>query len=721
MLAKITGFISFFLLIIDGLTAQPQPIEIGANTLHKIGEQVEVFSTSEDFSINQVMQQGYFQPVDTKVPNLGISNQTHWIRFSVKNPDSFKKILLDINNPILDIVNLYKKLDNGYEVVLSGEVVPINKRYLNHQDFIFPLDFKGYQQERVFILEVKSGEQVILPLVLGESEVVEENLLLRNLIMGLYFGLILVMFFYNIFIYFTTRDSSYLIYVLYILSVGLVQANLQGFTYKFLWPFSPWMATHSIYILNTTTAFLAVAFMRSFVHIKELLPKLNRWFNLFLLLYVVGLVIAFIGEYNTAYSIMNIAALLLSFYMLVVLALAVRRGSRPAKFFLIAWSVFLMGIIVFVLKDASVIPYNNFTAFILHIGSGLEVVLLSFGLADKINLLKKEKEESQKLALEASKENERIVKEQNIMLEAKVEIRTKELRSTNNDLEKTLSDLKSAQTQLVDQEKMASLGQLTAGIAHEINNPINFVTSNVSPLKRDVEDVFEVLDKYSVIEDGNQFDSEKENIEALKDEIEIDFVRSEIQSLLKGIEEGAQRTAEIVRGLKVFSRMDEQDLKRVDLREGIESTLTLLRSSMQNKIDVIRDYEVVGNVECFSGKLNQVFMNILSNCIHAILASGKETGELRISLKNKDEDNVTIVFADNGIGMPEDVKQRIFEPFFTTKKVGEGTGLGMSISYSIIEKHHGEIQVKSEHGEGTTFYITLPKMQSAQDEEELVQ
>ena len=721
MLARIIGFISFFLLIIFGANAQPGPIVVEANTLHKIGQQAEVFSTSEELSIKQVMEQGNFQPIDTKVPNLGVSNQTHWIRFTVKSQDSFEKILLDINNPILDIVNLYKKLENGYEVVLSGEKVPIHKRYLNHQDFIFPLDFKDYQQERDFILEVKSGEQVILPLVLGESEAVEENLLLRDLIMGLYFGLILVMFFYNIFIYFTTRDSSYLIYVFYILSVGLVQANLQGFTYKFLWPSSPWMATHSIYILNTTTAFLAVAFMRSFVHIKQLLPKLNRWLNLFLLLYIVGLVIAIMGEYNTAYSFMNVAALLLSFYMLVVLALAVRRGSRPAKFFLIAWSVFLVGIIIFVLKDASVIPYNTFTAFILQIGSGLEVVLLSFGLADKINLLKKEKEESQKQALEASKENERIVKQQNIMLEAQVDVRTKELRSTNHDLEKTLSDLKSAQTQLVDQEKMASLGQLTAGIAHEINNPINFVTSNVSPLKRDVDDIFEVLDKYDVIKDGSQFDAEKESIEALKEEIEIEFVRSEIQSLLKGIEEGAQRTAEIVRGLKLFSRMDEQDLKRVDLREGIESTLTLLRSSMQNKIEVIRDYEVVGNIECFSGKLNQVFMNILSNCIHAILASGKESGELRISLKNKDADNVVIVFADNGIGMPEEVKQRIFEPFFTTKKVGEGTGLGMSISYSIIEKHHGEIEVKSEHGNGTVFYITLPKMQSTQDEEELVQ
>lgn len=702
------------IVLLFSLAGFAKDIIIEPNTLNKLGKGMQVFSTEEDLTVHQVLIQGAFMPIDSEVPNLGVSNKTHWIKFTIHNKESINNLLIDINNPILDVVNLYTETAAGYDLVVSGEQVPISDRYLEHQDFLFPLDLAPGEKKN-YLLQVKSGEQVLLPVLAGETGVVMQNLLLRNVIMGLYFGLILVMFFYNLFIYFTTKDRSYLTYVVYILSVGLVQANLQGFTYKFLWPNSPWLAANSVYILNTTTAILAVTFMRGFVHIKDYLPKLNRVLDVFLLLYVGSLLLAIFGNYNFAYTLMNFTALALSIYMLVILGMAVQRGSRPAKFFMLAWSVFLVGVILFVFKDASIIPHNNLTAAILQIGSGAEVILLSFGLADKINTLKKEKEESQKMALEASKENERIVREQNMILEAKVSERTKELRDANTDLETALTNLKNAQTQLVDQEKMASLGQLTAGIAHEINNPINFVTSNVSPLKRDVSDVFEVLDKYGEITSGEQFDTEKEAIEELKEEVELDFVRTEINSLLKGIEEGASRTAEIVRGLKVFSRMDEQDLKRVDLREGINSTLTLLRSSMHGRIDVERNYEVVGNVECYAGKLNQVFMNILSNSIHAILAANREHGSLKIAILNKDADNVLITIEDNGTGMPDHVKQRIFEPFFTTKKVGEGTGLGMSISYSIIEKHNGTIEVETKNGEGTKFLISLPKLQTEEN------
>jgi len=196
----------------------------------------------------------------------------------------------------------------------------------------------------------------------------------------------------------------------------------------------------------------------------------------------------------------------------------------------------------------------------------------------------------------------------------------------------------------------------------------------------------------------------------LKEEIDIDFVKEEIASLLKGIGEGASRTAEIVRGLKVFSRMDEQDIKRVDIIQGIESTITLLRSSTQGRIEFVRDYNNIPMIECYAGKLNQVFMNLLSNAIHAVLSKEglEKDGYIRIGVRD-DGDFIKIIFEDNGTGMSDDVKQKIFEPFFTTKQVGEGTGLGMSITFSIIEKHRGTLEVESEAGVGSTFIIRLPK------------
>ena len=344
------------------------------------------------------------------------------------------------------------------------------------------------------------------------------------------------------------------------------------------------------------------------------------------------------------------------------------------------------------------------------LGSALEVILLSFALADRINQLKKEKDEEQSARLAAIEENERIVREQNIVLEAKVEDRTKELEQSNSDLNKTLSNLKEAQSQLVDAEKMASLGQMTAGIAHELNNPINFVSSNVTPLRRDLDDVFEVLTAYEKleVEDQNLKQAFKE-IDDLKEELELDFIKDEIQSLIQGIEEGANRTATIVKGLRVFSRLDEDALKRASVNECLESTLIVVKSAIDGAVIVDKRFDQnLPVINCYPGKLNQVFMNIITNAAQATKKNGKE--EKRVSISTSfDDHNVFIKISDNGIGMDEKTKLKIFDPFFTTKEVGEGTGLGLSIVLGIMNDHNGKIEVESTLGEGTEFLLTLSR------------
>ena len=260
--------------------------------------------------------------------------------------------------------------------------------------------------------------------------------------------------------------------------------------------------------------------------------------------------------------------------------------------------------------------------------------------------------------------------------------------------------LRRSQQQIVESDRMASLGQLTAGVAHEINNPVNFVVSSAAPLRRDVEDILDAVARYEELLAAS---GQEGAVARIRRDVQMDDVMDEVKQLLTGIEEGGKRTAEIVKGLRSFSRVDEGDLKPVSITEGIESTLVLLRRQYEPQIEIVREYEPAPEVMCFPGQLNQVFMNLLVNAIQAIHGQGT----IRIRVRGI-EDAVEVQIADSGQGMPEDVKKRIFEPFFTTKDVGVGTGLGLAITYGIIERHQGSIEVDSVPGEGTTFTLRFP-------------
>lgn len=257
--------------------------------------------------------------------------------------------------------------------------------------------------------------------------------------------------------------------------------------------------------------------------------------------------------------------------------------------------------------------------------------------------------------------------------------------------------------QVAQNEKLASLGVLTAGIAHEINNPINFILATVDPLKSDFDTVLNLLDAYLKIQSGKEFDENAAQIEKLKTETNLDVVKQEVDKIIANIKEGAQRTASIVKDLKTFTRFDEDAMKKSDIQAGLDSTITLLMHKHGKRINLIKEYNSIPLVDCYAGKLNQVFMNIIANACEAIIGKG----EIHVTTKQAGN-NVEIHIKDSGPGIdPEDIS-KIFEPFFTTKDVGQGTGLGLSISYGIIKEHNGTIDVKSKLGEGTEFIITLP-------------
>ncbi|ASZ10924.1 GHKL domain-containing protein [Chitinophaga pendula] len=691
--------------------AQEQVIELSDAQPLQLAEfqQLQVHIEKDtSLQLQDILSGKQFKPLDKQIANFGVSSEVVWLKFTIHN-QTRQPLQLVVGNPVLDYVDFYYPGVGGrYEVIKGGELTPFELRPIKHQNFIYNLHIP-YGQTQTFYLRVKSHESIIIPIFAGTEEEVRKKNNIDDLVMWLYIMVLIVMIFYNTFIFSTVKDWSYFYYILYIAGVGLTQVCLHGFGYRYLWHNNIFITEQSVFWTGALSGITVALFVQRFLHVKERAPLAYKFFNGFIYLYVLAVVLALLRFYALSYLLIDVLAITGVCYILGFALTQVFKRYRPARFFIIAWFIFILAVMVFVLKDTGIVPYNFLTTNIVLIGSALEVILLSLALADKINTYKKEKEDSQAMALSVSQENERLVREQNIILETKVNERTEALQMANNDLNVALSSLKEAQTQLVEKEKMASLGQLTAGIAHEINNPINFVTSNIKPLKLDIEDLKTLLSMYEQY--GNQSGDAPslQEIDSFKKQIDIDYIHEEISSLLKGIEDGAARTAEIVKGLRTFSRLDESDVKYVDIHEGIDSTLVLLRNSIPPTVTVVKDYGDLPKVECYAGKINQVFMNILTNGLNAIKmkdASGE--GTITITTRRESNGFVSIGIRDTGIGMPDHVKEKIFDPFFTTKDVGEGTGLGLSIVFSIIEKHHGRIVVESAPGKGAEFIIYLP-------------
>lgn len=693
--------------LICSITASAQSPVIFKGENLVIGNQVSILEDeTNNLSLKEITGSDAFVKSKVPIPNLQLRRSDFWIKFSISNESEQEHLILALEYPMLSICEFYS-ISEGKVHSLSYDE-KFSKRKYKNQNFLFDINLPKGATE-TYYLRVRSSEQIVLPLILGTPKLMAERMSGNDLVWGMFIGLILVMVVYNLFIYISVKDTSYLYYVAYSLLIGLTQVTLSGYTYRFILFDHPALNHMGIIVFPGLAGIIGNLFMMNFLQTKENTPKLHKAIYVSILIYSIAVVLRLMGYDQASYRTIDIAAIttvLITFTVTISLSL---KGYRPAILFLLAFSMFFTGLLLFVLRNLGIVPYNDLTNYTKEAGIALDVVLLAFALADKINTFKREKEKSQEETFVALQENERIVREQNVFLETKVNERTLELSEANTELSQTLVELKEAQGQLVEAEKMASLGQLTAGIAHEINNPINFVTSNIMPLNRDIDlliDFIQEMEKIGLSE--LPAEEKRKQIEEQKEELDYDYLKMEISQLLKGIHEGASRTSEIVKGLRVFSRLDEDDLKKADMNGGLDSTLIVI-NNLLNSISLQKNYSDIPMIDCYPGKLNQVFLNILSNAIFAINKKfGDNTGGiLKISTGNN-EKNVFVKIEDNGIGMDETTKKKIFEPFFTTKDVGEGTGLGMSIAYNTIRRHQGEIQVNSTPGIGTEFILQLP-------------
>jgi signal transduction histidine kinase len=306
----------------------------------------------------------------------------------------------------------------------------------------------------------------------------------------------------------------------------------------------------------------------------------------------------------------------------------------------------------------------------------------------------------------------------------KIQDSRSQYRQKAKELEVTLLDLRNAQAMMLQSEKMSSLGQMVAGIAHEINNPINFVHGNLKHVNQYASDLLELIGLYQKC-----YPDPDPDIQTQVEAVDLNFIQADLPRILDSMNLGSSRIRDIILALRTFARLDEADIKSVDVHQSIESTLMILGHRLKanadrSEIDVIKDYGELPLVECYAGLLNQVFMNLLTNALDALDAKartqgyqgiGDETAQITITTKTLGSEWVQLIISDNGSGMSSDIRKHIFEPFFTTKAVGQGTGMGLSTSYQIItERHNGRLDCLSVPDQGTEFVIQLPIQQAAQ-------
>lgn len=698
-------------------------VGVKAQTIHfsptddeiNLADKLSIFIDSTASLTNEnIIQKGNFEISKSNFLNFKITNASVWLKISVKNESEFLRFKLCIDDLNINEVSLYQLDSIGLTQV--GETFGQDFITVNTDEkvpgLIFNLKLEKSKTE-TFYIKLHNKGQLFVPIYLRTVQKHANVWLVKFIIFGIYVGIIAALFFYNLFLSISITDDkkSYLWYLFHTLFILLTQASFQGYTLLFLWPNNHFLANQSINIFTCLVSMSGIEYAKAFLHLRVNLPKITKVISFFHILYLVVIILSLLGYFDVAYQLLQPVQSAIAIIMLILSLNLVLKKSREALFYFISWSVLFISILFFVLTNVGIVPYNTFTSQIMLYGSALQVILLSIAQADKYNLLKIEEQKAQKQAIVVSKINEEITKEQNVKLEKKVKERTNELTNANNQLSETLNMLKDTQIQLVEKEKMSSLGQLTAGIAHEINNPINFVSGNIKPLKRDVNLLLDLITNIEGITKNDLTTEQKTaQINALKQELDFEYLNEEISFLLKGIEEGANRTTEIVKGLKVFSRSDEFETKFADIHDGINSTLILLNNQLGNKIKVEKQFEAENSViEHFPGKMNQVFMNLLSNAIYAVSKrwENNEGGKIIIHTQIVNG-KFMIQFTDNGIGMSQEVIAKMFDPFFTTKDVGEGTGLGMSIVYKTIDMHKGKISVTSKVGEGTTFTIEIP-------------
>ena len=630
--------------------------------------------------------QSKFIRQERAAPNFG-NQQTHfWNKVEVIN-NSDKEWVFVVDNYSLDSLNLFYTDESGViGKVRQGRLFSFNEKKYKSNTFVFDLPIAP---KDTLVLYLRVSSYIMqFPLIVSTKEKFIETNYERNVFQGILLGFLLMIILYNLFFYLTVKDRNYLYFIIYVFFTILMISEFKGYT-AILWngPLE-FMRGHAPFVTALVGVF-SLIYSRNVLETKKYMPRFDFYFAIFFNSVCVIVMILDLLDYKLYASILNQTFVFALFFSMYIMAIYIyRKGYFPALYYIIGSTLFFIVACLYVFYLTGIMPYSRFTENMLSIGSASEMLLFSLTLAAKVKIYKEEKERAQNDLVATLQQNEKLILEQKEVLEIKVKERTSEL-------EETLDHLKTTQDQLVQQEKLASLGQLTAGVAHEMQNPLNFV-NNFSEITS------ELIDEYNETDDL----AEKE------------LILNDIKSNLTKINEHGKRAGSIVKSMLHVSKTEQQQLTEGDAHHVCEDALILATQSVKSKysnlkFEVITNYcDMATQVMMMPNDLARVFLNLFTNAFYALEDKRKNSGSdykpiLEISSEVKGA-QLYFRIKDNGAGIPQEAIKKIFEPFFTTKPTGEGTGLGLSICFDTMKAHKGELKVESVPGESTTFILNLP-------------
>lgn len=687
---------------LPGLAMATQPVvRVGPQPLDLVlGRYVTVLSDpGGQLTVDDVrrLPDDAFRPVHQDVPNFSFTRSHYWFRLRIDWADPALTVYrLWQQYPLTDYFTLYRPDGHGgYRAVRVGDQQPFARRELPTRAFGFTLMPRAGQVEDYY-LELHGAGTLVVDLNLTSHATAQADTETRHLLYGFYYGAILALLLYNLMLYASLRERVYLWYTLYVAGLGLTFFDINGLAFRYLWPDFTWMNTG--FLMFTCLSLLAQAqFTRHFLSLRREWPGLDRVLLMAVGLCALGIVAVPLAPARLLYPASQQLAALVAILCIIAGTGLWLRGYRPARYFTLASGFYIVGILVYVLQNFGWLGTSHFTSHSVQIGSSFELVLYSLALADRIRLMRIEKRQVEHVA-------HRQLLEYNRSLEHSVQARTQDLLATLRTVSEKHEAMVAMQQQLVQSEKMSSLGTLVAGVAHEINNPANFTRLAADNVRRGILQLQDFLHGLA----------DADSDPALVAEVAGRFARLEEQLAL--VREGTDRLALIVRDLQSFSRVGDPEAQVAAPDDGLEATLNLVRAQYGDRVDIrVERANPDARGRCNPAALNQVFMNLAVNGCQAILEKQVRTdgtapaaGHLHVVTRLAANGDWIAEFHDDGIGMDASTRDRIFEPFFTTKEVGTGTGLGLSVSYGIVRRHGGDIQVHSTAGEGSCFVVRLP-------------
>ncbi len=879
----------------------------------------------------QPEQAGHFLPHANDSSNFGYTRSAYWARIRIVNESASPVWLLDVDYPLLDRIDLYVVDAAGQMTAkTTGDTFPFRTRDLANRKFLFRVELPPGERMTLY-LRIETESAMTFPLLLWHPDAFARKDHNEQFALGGYYGIMVAMICYNLFLLCAIRDRVYLYYILYIITYSIAQMSLNGLSAEYLWPDFPWWGNRNLaFFLGATVLFITL-FGRTFLKTAVYTPRLDRMLKVVLVWSALAIALTFASGYRLSIQVGLSSGAVASLTLIAASVLCLRQGYRAARFYLLGWTLFFCGFLAMYLRSFGVLPHIFLTTYGVQIGSVLEVILLSLGLADRMSVMKRQIEQTQRekqaehelrqrneelsllhrvgqlfaSSLELSEVLERILEEmrrllgitaasfwlcapesdeivcqqamgpgrdavlgwrltsgqgivgqaaqcggtvyvrdarhdarhykqverltgieyrtilaipfrvknvvigvlnlldhqenrfsandlrlleliasaaaeavENARLYSQVHLELAEriraeaqLVEANQKLQELLDNLQRAQSQLIQSERMAALGQLIAGVAHEINTPLGAIRSSIgniaTALQTSLTQLPHVLLQLSperqqmflaLIERARQekqYATSREERQLRKqvarelevfqipqaDEIADTLVDmgiygnlephlplfrqgdAQLRALLlrtasqlatqyhnsQNIVLAVERASKVLFALKTYAHVDPSGkMKTIRITEGIDLALTLYHNQLKHGIEILKRYDDVPAIPCYPDELHQVWTNLIHNAIDAMNRKG--VFEIRVYSPNEESDKpqgVVVEMTDSGCGIPADIKDRIFEPLFTTKSDGEGSGLGLDIVKKIIDKHHGRIDVDSLPGR-TTFSVWLP-------------